>query len=580
MNRLELLRQYMKEQGVSACIIPTADPHLSEYIPRHYKLREYLCGFTGSAGTLVVTDKESALWTDGRYYIQAEKELSGTETMLYRASEKNCLKITQYLEQRLEKTATVGVDGRLFSKKRLEDIIMELAPIKVNTTFDAACIWTDRPCFPMEKAFILDEKYCGESVCDKILRVKNAIKHKNFTHYLVCSPENIMWLLNIRGNDVSYTPVMLCYALISESEVILYSYKEKIDVLVAEHLKTHNIKVADYENVYGELKKLGEESVLATDFRAANYNLLSNVTCACIDTEDIIESFKAVKNNTEIENIKKAYIKENVALTKSFYAIYKRANLTEWDVCSIIEENRRKLDGYISPSFETIAAYGANAAIIHYAPKSENSAPIKKQGMLLIDTGGQYIEGTTDTTRTLVLGDIPYEQREMLTLVLKGNIALATTVFPEKSRGCDLDSIARIPLWKKGLDYRYSTGHGIGYLLSVHEGPHRISSASTYELEVNMTVSDEPGVYVENEYGIRIENHLCIRNFSESEYGKFLSFEVLNYCPIGTNGLLAELFDADEKKWLNEYNRNCYELISPYLDEEEKEWLKIYSKEI
>lgn len=580
MNRLELLRKYMKEQGVDACIIPTADPHLSEYIPDYYKLREYFCGFTGSAGTIVVTEKESALWTDGRYYIQAERELSGTETVLYRASEKNCLKITQYLVERLEKTATVGLDGRLFSKARLEDIISEVAPLKVNTSFDAANIWKKRPGFPMEKAFVLDEKYSGESAADKIARVRKAVNQKNFTHYLVSSPEDIMWLLNIRGNDVSYTPVMLCYALISEAEVILYAYKEKIDNSVAEHLKEHNIKVADYEEIYDALKNLGDDRILAADFKRTNYSLLDNTSCVCIDNEDIIESFKAVKNNTEIENIKKAYIKENIALTKSFYEIFKRSNLTEWDVCNIIEENRRKLDGYISPSFETIAAYGANAAIIHYAPKSGNSTPIKNGGMLLIDTGGQYLDGTTDTTRTLVLGEIPYEQRESLTLVLKGNIRLATTVFPEKSRGCDLDSIARIPLWKKGLDYRYSTGHGIGYLLSVHEGPHRISSASAYELEVNMTVSDEPGVYVENEYGIRIENHLCIRNFSESEYGKFLSFEVLNYCPIGTGGLVPELLDADEKKWLNEYNKKCYELISPYLNEEEKEWLKIYLKEI
>ena len=580
MSRLAKIREYMKTRGVSACIIPTADPHLSEYISEHYKFREYLSGFTGSAGTLLVTEKESGLWTDGRYYIQAEKELSGTEIILFKASEKDCVKITDYLKENLENGKTVGVDGRLFSKKRLESIISELNGIKVNTNFDATAIWEERPQMPVNSAFVFDEKYCGESVDAKINRVQEVVKRNNFTHYLVSAPDSIMWLLNIRGNDVKYNPVMLSYALIDNKGVTLYAHKEKITGEVTQYLNKHSIKVTDYENVYDDVKCLGEEKRLAADFTVTNYALITGAKCNIEDYEDIISSLKAVKNDIEIKNIKKAYIKENVALTKSFYTIYKSDNLTECDVCDIIEKNREKMENYFSPSFETIAAYGRNAAIIHYTPRKEKCARIQKKGMLLIDTGGQYFEGTTDTTRTLVLGFLTKDERESLTRVLKGNISLLLTVFPVGSRGCDLDCIARIPLWEKALDYRYSTGHGIGYFLSVHEGPHRISSASERELGINMTVSDEPGVYVENGYGIRIENHLCVRNFSQSEYGKFLSFEVLNFCPIGTEGLLPELLEIKERNWLNDYNRKCYELISPYLDEEEKEWLKAYTKAI
>lgn len=580
MSRIEALHKHMKEHNISAVVIPTADMHLGEYICDNYKLREYLSGFTGSAGTLVVTENEAGLWTDGRYYIQAEKELSGSGIKLYRASEKNCVKIYEYLKEKLSPTDTVGLDGRLFSKKYLDKFISELSGISVNTDYDPSQIWENRPEEPLEKAFVLDEKYCGKSVGAKISAVREKMKAESFTHYLVALPECIMWLLNIRGNDIKHTPVMLSYLLMTRKSVILYTKREKLTDKVSEHLKTHNIEVADYENIYTDTAQIGDESYLAADFSMVNYSLISKTSCAKKDIKDFIFNLKCIKNDTEIENIKNAYLKENIALTKSFYEIYHSENIDEYDVAEIIEKHRRVYDEYFSPSFDTIAAFGENAAMMHYAPSKEMCARIGKSGLLLIDTGGQYYAGTTDTTRTLAIGTLTKEQQENLTLVLKGHIQMACAVFPEGTRCSELDALARMPLWKRGLDYRCSTGHGVGYMLSVHEGPQRLSSACNEKLAVNMTVTNEPGVYIEGEYGIRTENHLCVREHSQTEYGKYLCFEVLNFCPIGTDVLDTKLLSKDEISWINEYNQKCRELLIPHLTKEEAQWLIAYTKTI
>lgn len=580
MKRIDILRKHMKKHCISAVIIPTADMHLSEYISEHYKLREYLSGFTGSAGTLVVTENEAGLWTDGRYYIQAEKELSGSGITLYRALEKDCIKIHEFLKNKLHGGETVGVDGRLFSKKQLDDIIAKLGKINVNTDYDPSEIWENRPQESMQKAFILEEKYSGESIDVKISKIRELMKKEAFTHYLVSSPECIMWLLNIRGNDVMHMPVVLSYLLMTEKCVTLYVRREKLSADVSEYLSLHNIEVADYEDIYEDVSKTGGQAYLAADFTLTNYSLINKVGCAIKNIKDFIYNFKCIKNDTEIENIKKAYIKENIALTKAFYEIYHTENLDECDAADIIEKHRKVFAEYYFPSFDTIAAFGANAAMMHYSPEKETCAKVGKNGLLLIDTGGQYPEGTTDTTRTLVIGEITDEQKESLTLVLKGHIALASAVFPSGTRCSEIDAIARMPLWKKGLDYRCSTGHGVGYMLGVHEGPQRLSSACNEKLVLNMTVTDEPGVYIEGEYGIRTENHLCIKEAYETEYGKFLRFEVLNFCPIGTGGLNRELLEKNERNWINEYNAKCRELIMPHLTKEESEWLTSYTKTI
>ncbi len=578
--KLNLLRKHMKEHNISAVVIPTADMHLSEYIPDCYKLREYLSGFTGSAGTLVVTMDKAGLWTDGRYYIQAEKELSGSGITLFKASEKDCIKTHEFLRKELSPVGTVGLDGRLFSKKQLDEFVVKMGEIPVKTDYDAAEIWEKRPSAPCGKTFVLEEKYAGESVESKIARVREEMSKESFTHYICSMPECIMWLLNIRGNDIKNTPVALSYLVMTEKRTVLYIDSAKLTLEVTDHLEKHNIQVADYESIYTDIEKISEQDFAAIDFSFANYTLTEKLHCAKENIKDFIYYLKTVRNDTEIENIKNAYIKENVALTKAFYEIYQTDGLDECDVVEIIEKHRRKSDTYIEPSFDTIAAFGENAAMMHYSPEKGKCAKTEENGLLLIDTGSQYLEGTTDTTRTLALGDISDEEKEMFTLVLKGNIGLSTAVFPEGTTFNNIDVLARNPLWKKGLDYRCSTGHGVGYLLSVHEGPARVSSACREKVKVNMTVTNEPGVYIEGRYGIRIENHLRVMEHSATEYGKFLCFEVLNYCPIGTKIIKKELLSEEEIKWLNEYNKKARELIGKHLSEEEEKWLTAYTKVI
>ncbi len=580
MTKLDILRQYMKKQNLSAVVIPTADMHLSEYISEHYKLRQYVSGFTGSAGTLVVTNKNAGLWTDGRYYIQAERELSGSGISLYRASEKETVKIHEFLKGSLSENDVIGLDGRLFSKKYLDSFISKLGNIKVNTDCDIAQIWENRPPEPMEKAFLLEEKYSGEGASSKISRVRSIMREDSFTHYVASAPECIMWLLNIRGNDVKDTPVVLSYLMLTGKNVILYVHGEKLTDEVSSYLKEHNIEVAGYEKIYEDVQNLSENDYTAVDFSLTNYSLVNKIASPKKDFKDVIYNLKCIKNCVEIENIKKTYVKENVSLTKAFYEIYHSENIDECAVCEIIEKYRRENEEYFSPSFDTIAAYGANAAMMHYSPEKGKCCRIEKKGMLLIDTGGQYFGGTTDTTRTLVMGELSDEEKESLTLVLKSHIAIITAVFPDGTKCCEIDSLARMPLWKKGLDYRCSTGHGVGYMLGVHEGPQRLSTACNEKLISMMTLTDEPGVYTENMYGIRIENHLCVKEAFKTEYGRFLKFEVLNYCPIGTEGFLPRLLTDEEKMWLNGYNEKCRETISPYLGKEEREWLIQYTKAI
>lgn len=582
MYNIDLLRKEMKKHNIDACIVPTADPHLSEYIPDCYKLRQWLCGFTGSAGELVVTKNDSGLWTDGRYYIQAEMELSGSETKLYKASEKETIKIHEYLVNRLNKNDRVGIDGKMFSKSSadfLEKKLRKKGIVLVND-FDPSVIWGNRPPQPQGKAFILEKKYAGESAQSKINRIRSKMAEDKADYFIVSSLEEVMWLLNIRGNDISYTPVMLCYFMLGKKDAFLYVDKEKLTENVKEYLTKIGVNVKNYNDIYYDVKKLGKRETAVIDFSKTNSFLISSVKCAVNDKKSYIDIMKCIKNPVEIENIKKAYIKENVALIKSFYEIYNSEKLTECTVSDIIEKNRKSQENYISPSFETIAAYGKNAAMMHYSPDRENDVEIKQSGMLLIDTGAQFLEGTTDTTRTLILGDITEEEAENYTLVLKGNIALASAVFPYKTRCCELDALARNALWKKGLDYRCSTGHGVGHVLGVHEGPVRISALCDLVLKEGMTVTDEPGVYKEDCYGIRIENHLFVKEKNNTEYGKFLCFEPLNYCPIGTEYLIKGLLTEEEICYINDYNKKVAELYKEKMTEEEYQWLKNYARKI
>ena len=525
--------------------------------------------------------EKSGLWTDGRYYIQAEAELRGTETKLYKASEKETVKIEDYIFDALSKGDVLGVDGRLFSKNYLEKLIEKLSKksIKVDFLFDGGAIWKDRPPMPSGEVWVLQEKYCGESTEEKLKRVREKMKELDINLYVTSMADSVMWLYNLRGSDIESTPVSLSYAAVTLNEAFIFINKQKLSCHTQAYLKAHNIKIGGYDEIY-DFSKLKGNLKCGADFSKINFALASSMGSDTKNIEDIVEELKAVKNETELKNIKNAYIKENTALIKSFYEIYNSDNITEFDVVQIIEKHRKALEGYIYPSFQTIAAYGANGAMMHYAPSENNCAKIKKEGMLLIDTGGQYWEGTTDTTRTLIMGEITREEAHNYTLVLKANLALSGAVFKKGLAGRDVDILPRSVLYKEGLDYRCGTGHGVGYLLCVHEGPQRISPLCNTPLTEGMTVTDEPGVYTEGRYGIRIENHLAVKHVMKTEYGDFLGFDVLNYCPIGTKGLEKEILSEKEIEIINEYNDKCIELVGQYLTKEELQWLKIYTTHI
>lgn len=581
-ERLLALREYMKKEGVGACVIPTSDPHMSEYLCARFKTREFFCPFTGSAGTLVVTEKESLLWTDGRYFIQAEKELSGSETRLMRMGEKNVPAVEEFLCTELKNGECAALDGRLFSFNRLEKIRKKLSEkgIGLKYDFDPAVLWGGRPDMPPGKAFLLKDGGACENIKDKLCTIVKKLEENNGDYYLISSADGVCWTLNIRCDDVYCTPVMLSFLLISKDSALLFANGEKLSD-IREYLRKNNVMQKDYDSVYSVVSGLPENARVICDFEKTNYMLVKTLGKRAVNRSDFVGEMKCVKSSAEIENIKRAYILENTALIKTFYGIYNGAAIkTETDVCSEIEKNRSAAKEYMYPSFETIAAYGKNAAMMHYAPRKETAAKIQKQGMLLIDTGGQYTIGTTDTTRTLILGDITPQQAENYTLVLQGNINLAKTVFKDECSGRDIDIAARRFLWEKGLDYRCGTGHGVGYVLCVHEGPQRISKGGSCVLKEGMTVTDEPGVYIENEYGIRIETHLCIVKKCETEYGKFLEFQNLSYCPIGTKGIAAELLTPDEKEYLNRYNEKCRQMYKKYLTAEEYLWLENYTAEI
>lgn len=583
MPNIDLLRKEMKKSGIDACIIPTSDPFLSEYTAEHYAFRSFLCPFSGSAGTLVVTMHGSGLWTDGRYYIQAERELSGTETELFRASERKTEKIHEYLCRVLNGGETVCAFGKLFSRFYIDRLKanIEKGGLRLVTDIDFSYIWENRPPLKNGAVYSLPEKYTGESALSKLVRVRAEMRANGVTHYVIGASDCAMWLLNIRGSDVEYTPVALCFMLVSEKNACLYIGTERISAELAAALSECGVHICSTEQIYADLAELPKTAVSAADFSKTNYALTSAAKCGCRHLPDFVEKLKCIKNSVEIQNIKKAYIYENAALIKSFYEIYSRlGSINECDAADIIEKHRRENSDYMYPSFQTIAAFGANAAMMHYAPKKGSCAAIGTQGMLLIDTGAQLPYATTDTTRTLIFGELPQETRASYTLVLKANIALANAVFPENTAANVVDCAARMPLWKKMLDYRCGTGHGVGCCLCVHEGPQRLSPSANVILREGMTITDEPGVYIENEYGVRIENHLCVVKRGQSEYGTFLSFEPLNFCPIGTAQLAAELLDESEKNWLNEYNEKVRQLSEPYLTKEEFAWLTNYTAKI
>lgn len=597
-DRLDALRKLMKERGMDAYMIPTADFHESEYVGEHFKCREYMTGFTGSAGTALITMDEACLWVDGRYYVQAAAQLKDSTVTMMKMGQEGVPSLGAYLEDKMPEGGCLGFDGRVVNAAEglaLEEMLRERGA-RISYGEDlAGMIWQERPELSAEPAWVLDERYVGKSALDKIADVREAMEKVHASVHVLTSLDDIAWLLNIRGNDILYNPVVLSYALVTMDQLYLfvnssvlegkaYPYLEDAKgISVREYLERTGVTVMPYDGVYDMVEGLKNEKVLLEKCRVnyAVYRLIDGSN-KVIDRMNPTASMKAVKNDVEIENEKRAHIKDGVAMTKFIYWLKKntgRIPMDEISVSDYLGKLRMDQEGCIGLSFATISAYGAHGAMCHYSATPESSIPLEPRGLYLIDSGGQYYEGTTDITRTIAMGPVTDEEKEHFTLVLMSMLRLGDVKFLHGCRGLSLDYAAREPLWRRGLNYEHGTGHGVSYLSGVHERPNGIRFKMVPErqdnavMEAGMITSDEPGVYIEGSHGIRTENLvLCVED-EKNEYGQFLRFEYLTYVPIDLEVIDREIMSERDVELLNRYHEQVYEKISPYLDEDERVWL-------
>lgn len=593
-QRIENIRDLMKEKNIYAYIVPSSDYHQSEYVGDYFKSREFMSGFTGSAGILIISMDEAGLWTDGRYFIQAENELKDSGIKLFKMGEEGVPTIEEYLLEKLPKNSTLGFDGRVMSVKEGQSLANKLAfkGINIEYKYDLVNdIWEDRCSLPTEKAFLLGTEYSGESFSDKLSRIRAVMKEKKATTHILASLDDIAWLFNIRGRDVKSNPVVLSYAVITIDSVYLFIDKNKIGKDIRAELSKENVQIKGYEEVYEFIKNIDENEAVLIDTSKVNYAIYNNIPSNVQKIEERNPSilFKSIKNEIELKNIRNSHIKDGVAFTKFMYWLKNnigKIEITEISATQKLEEFRREQDKFIEPSFSTIAAYKDHAAMMHYSATEESNYKLEPRDLFLVDSGGQYFDGTTDITRTIALGPIPENVRKDFTNVVRGMIRLSKAKFLYGCRGYNLDILARGPLWEEGIDYKCGTGHGIGFVLNVHEGPNgfrwkvREDIDDTCILEEGMVTTNEPGVYVENSHGIRIENEIVVRKAEKNEYGQFMDFEVITFAPIDLDAIDESLILKDEKVYLNNYHKQVYDKISPYLNEEEKQWLKTYTREI
>ena len=593
-QRIENIRDLMKEKNIYAYIVPSSDYHQSEYVGDYFKSREFMSGFTGSSGTLIISMDEAGLWTDGRYFIQAENELKDSGIKLFKMGEEGVPTIEEYLLEKLPKNSTLGFDGRVMSVKEGQSLANKLAfkGINIEYKYDLVNdIWEDRCSLPTEKAFLLGVEYSGEGFSDKLSRIRAVMKEKKATTHILASLDDIAWLFNIRGRDVKSNPVVLSYAVITIDSVYLFIDKNKIGKDIRAELSKENVQIKGYEEVYEFIKNIDENEVVLIDTSKVNYAIYNNIPSNVQKIEERNPSilFKSIKNEIELKNIRNSHIKDGVAFTKFMYWLKNnigKIEITEISATQKLEEFRREQDKFIEPSFSTIAAYKDHAAMMHYSATEESNYKLEPRDLFLVDSGGQYFDGTTDITRTIALGPIPENVRKDFTNVVRGMIRLSKAKFLYGCRGYNLDILARGPLWEEGIDYKCGTGHGIGFVLNVHEGPNgfrwkvKEDIDDTCILEEGMVTTNEPGVYVENSHGIRIENEIVVRKAEKNEYGQFMDFEVITFAPIDLDAIDESLILKDEKVYLNNYHKQVYDKISPYLNEEEKQWLKTYTREI
>ncbi len=583
-ERLQALRASMREDCIDAYYITNSDYHCSEYTAEHFCALRYYSGFTGSFGILVLTLHEAGLWTDGRYFLQAEAELSGSGISLYRIGESGTPDIPSYLAFSIEKGGKLGLLCKTISCREYEALYGALSKkgLALKCSNLAYSAWKERPALPAGRAFLLEEGCSGKSAEKKLFELRNEMKLLGANVHVLASLADIAWLFNMRGDYTQHSPVLLSYAVIEESAAFLFLDAEALEQSLANSLKQLNVKVLPYDEVYSFFERYSSDTSALISKKSLNYALYCAVkkTCKVLDATNPTVYKKAIKNPVEIKNLYSAHIKDGIAVTKLIFSLkHKDAGLVEDEhsVSRSIEQLRLEQEGFIAPSFATIAAYGLNAAMVHYLPAEQGSTQLKKEGFLLLDSGGHYYEGTTDITRTISLGQLTHEQRHLYTLVLKGLLCLSSACFPKGCKGHNLDVLARAALWKEGLDYNHGTGHGVGYLLNVHEPPNSISfkhsenSAYTGVLEPGMVTSCEPGVYLEGSFGIRLENLLLCR---EAAFEGFLGFDTLTLAPFDLEAVDASLLCADEKAVLNAYHKRVYEALAPHLNDALRTWLR------
>ncbi|MBQ7425939.1 MAG: aminopeptidase P family protein [Prevotella sp.] len=582
-QRLEDLREVMRREHLSAFIFPSTDPHQSEYVADHWKGREWISGFNGSAGTAVVTLTSAALWTDSRYFIAAEEQLRGTEFQLMKLKIEGTPTIAEWIGRECGPGAEIGVDGIVNSANSVKELIGDLRKqggITVRTNLDPLkLIWQDRPAIPENQVEIYPMQYAGEAAHDKIARIRQGLREKHADGMLMSALDDIAWTLNLRGSDVHCNPVFVSYLLISSKDVTLYINKVKLQPKVLAYLKNEGVGVAPYEDVKKGLKDYFEYNILL-DPDEVNYTLYKSVTREIVEEESPVKRMKTVKNETEIAGFRSAMLKDGIAMVKFLKNLELRIGylekepLTEIGVDEMLTAFRAEQPLFRGISFDTIAGYQAHGAIVHYEATPETDMPLKPEGLLLLDSGGQYLDGTTDITRTIALGPLTEEQKRVYTLVLKGHIQIELCKFPSGSSGTQIDILARKDMWREGLNYLHGTGHGVGTYLNVHEGPHQFRMEwKPAPLVAGMTITDEPGIYLADKFGVRIENTLLITPYKETEFGKFLQFESLTLCPIDKAPIMKDMLLKEEIDWLDAYHQRVFDMLSPHLSEDEKKWL-------
>lgn len=586
-KRLAALREFMGEKGLHAFIIPSTDSHLSEYPASHWASREWISGFTGSAGTVVVTREKAGLWTDSRYFLQGAKELEGADIELFKEGLPSTPSIEEWLTSELGKGEYVGIDGTVYAAKEAMNLThkLNMKGLHLISDYDPfSKIWNDRPEIPTNTIFVLPEKYAGEAAHKKIARICDAVEKNGAESLLVASLDTIAWIFNIRGNDVKCNPVAVSYAYISKEETVLFINPKKLTSEISDYLKAEGVTIAEYDKVFDYVSKL--KTPVCLDANKVTFKLYNTIPdgCRIIDMPSPADLMKSIKNDTEVQGIRNAMERDGVALVRFFMWLEKAVpggNVTEIMIPEKLVEYRSQQKNFVGESFDTISGYGPNGAIVHYHVSNESSLPVKPEGLLLVDSGAQYFDGTTDITRTLAVGPLTDQMKKDYTMVLKGHINLATAIYPQGTRGSQLDILARKALWDEGLNYLHGTGHGIGHFLNVHEGPQNIRmNENPTTLQPGMVTSNEPGLYRAGQYGIRIENLIRTKHEMTTEFGDFYSFETLTLCPIDTTPIVKEMLTEKEIIWLNEYHKFVYDRLSPLLTEDEKQWLKEKTHEI